>query len=62
VTLFGPEQADAMLAQSLHEYASFALFLAEPHLRRNGSGAGEAPAALVKRIGDLLAALASGQG
>ena len=31
--LVGPDQAEATLAQWLYEYVSFALFIAEPHLR-----------------------------
>ncbi len=60
-TLVGPEQADASLAQWLHEYATFALFLGEPHLRRSDApplsvDAGAAPA---RRVGEMLAALSS---
>lgn len=33
IVLAGPEQAEPMLAQWLYEYASFAMFVAEPHLR-----------------------------
>lgn len=64
VTLVGPVQADAMLAQWLHEYASFALFLAEPHLRRSDIAprSSESAAPLSRRVGDLLAALASRPG
>jgi len=53
--LIGPEGAAEMLAQWLYEYASFAMFIAEPLLR----AADEANAARVSRqVADLLAPLA----
>jgi hypothetical protein len=61
VRLVGAEQTDASLAQWLHEYASFALFLAEPHLRRSDAppkSTVDAPPLPAKRVGELLAALA----
>lgn len=60
-TMVGPDQADASLAQWLHEYASFALFLGEPHLRRSDApprSNAALPSAL-RRVGDLLAALSA---
>ena len=32
----GPEQAEAILAQWLYEYISFAMFVADPHVRQSG--------------------------
>jgi hypothetical protein len=53
--LIGPDGAAEMLAQWLYEYASFAMFIAEPLLR----SADEAHAAQVSRqVADLLAPLA----
>jgi hypothetical protein len=54
--LVGPDQAEAMLSQWLYEYASFALFLAEPVVRQ---GDAASPAAKsVKRVAELVAPLA----
>ena len=61
--LIGPEQGEAMLAQWLYEYVSFALFVAEPLLRQ-----GEAPVSraspeqreLSRRVAELIAPLAPG--
>ena len=60
-TMVGPDAADASLAQWLHEYASFALFLGEPHLRRSDAppvsiGGTASPR---RRMSELLAALAA---
>ncbi|EYF07881.1 DUF4388 domain-containing protein [Chondromyces apiculatus] len=38
IVLAGPEQAETMLAQWLYEYASFAMFVAEPLLRLGADG------------------------
>jgi hypothetical protein len=59
--LIGPEQGEAMLAQWLYEYVSFALFVAEPLLRQ-----GDAPVSratpeqrdLSRRVAELIAPLA----
>jgi hypothetical protein len=60
-TLVGPDQADASLAQWLHEYASFALFLGEPHLRRSDAPPRslEGQPSALRRVGELLAALSA---
>lgn len=49
--LVGPDQAEAMLVQWLYDYASFAVFVAEPFLR---SGRDAAP---LRRVRDLVAHL-----
>lgn len=60
--LAGPEQAEAMLAQWLYEYVSFAMFVAEPYLRLGPDGfpmsrRGEA-APLSRRVAELIGPLA----
>jgi hypothetical protein len=58
--LVGPEQAEAMLAQWLYDYVSFAIFIAEPVLREAaGRGAAGAPG-LAKNVADIIAPLAPG--
>jgi hypothetical protein len=63
--LVGPEQAESTLAQWLYEYASFAMFVAEPHLRGGidaapNSRRGESPIqpSVVKKVAALIAPLA----
>jgi hypothetical protein len=62
VVLVGPEGAEAMLAQWLYEYASFAMFIAEPLLRQRivdeGSGPTSEGATVSRRVAELLAPLA----
>jgi len=60
--LAGPEQAEAMLAQWLYEYVSFAMFVAEPYLRLGPDGIpvsrrGDA-APLSRRVAELIGPLA----
>ena len=59
--LVGPESAESMLAQWLYEYASFAMFIAEPLLRSRAT-TDAAPmsegAAVSRRVAELLAPLA----
>jgi hypothetical protein len=67
--LVGPDQAEGMLAQWLYEYISFAMFVAEPHVRQgeaarlhNASpstrgGPASAHQPLAKRIAELIAPL-----
>jgi hypothetical protein len=55
--LVGPEQAEAMLAQWLYDYVSFAIFIAEPVLRESSSRGGAVPA-LAKNVADIMAPLA----
>ncbi len=59
--LAGSEDTESMLAQWLYEYASFAMFIAEPLLRAR-SASEEAPmsegAAVSRRVAELLAPLA----
>lgn len=59
----GPEQAEPMLSQWLYEYASFALFVAEPFVRAGGadgpmSRAEAGELALAKKVAELIAPLA----
>ncbi|UQA56514.1 DUF4388 domain-containing protein [Polyangium aurulentum] len=54
--LVGPEQAEAMLAQWLYDYVSFAIFIAEPVLREAPARAGGA--SLAKNVADIMAPLA----
>ncbi|MBI4704192.1 MAG: DUF4388 domain-containing protein [Deltaproteobacteria bacterium] len=54
VAMAGPEEAEVMLAQSLYEYASFAMFIAEPLLRASGGDAD-----MARRVATVLAPLAS---
>jgi hypothetical protein len=60
--LVGPESAAPMLAQWLYEYASFAMFIAEPLLRSRMIDEGHGPvsegAAVSKRVSELLQPLA----
>lgn len=61
--LVGPEEAETMLAQWLYEYASFAMFIAEPLLRSRvidePDGAPSSEGATVsRRVAELLAPLA----
>jgi hypothetical protein len=61
--LVGPQQAEQMLAQWLYEYASFAVFVAEPMLRGEGgppsSRRGDVPPLpLAKKIAELMQPLA----
>jgi hypothetical protein len=62
--LVGSENAESMLSQWLYEYASFAMFIAEPLLRSrvvpasDGSPASTESAAVSKSVADLLAPLA----
>jgi hypothetical protein len=62
MVLVGPENATAMLAQWLYEYASFAMFIAEPLLRSRvvdeGAGPTSEGAAVSRKVADLLAPLA----
>ena len=63
VVLAGPEQGETMLAQWLYEYASFAMFVAEPFLRPSeGPGAARkgdtTGAGLAKKVAELIAPLA----
>jgi hypothetical protein len=55
--LVGLEQAEAMLAQWLYEYISFALFIAEPVLREAAARSGQAAPNLSKPVLDLVAPL-----
>jgi len=60
--LAGPGQAEAMLAQWLYEYVSFAMFVAEPYLRMGPDGIplskrGEGTP-LSKRVAELVGPLA----
>jgi hypothetical protein len=49
--LVGPTDAESTLAQWLHEYASFAVFVSEPMLRgEDGSG----PQTLARRVAELI--------
>jgi hypothetical protein len=60
--LVGPESAASMLAQWLYEYASFAMFIAEPLLRSRMIDEGHGPvsegAAVSRRVAELLQPLA----
>ena len=64
VVLVGPEQGETMLAQWLYEYASFAMFVAEPYLRPPADVTGAARkgdvtgAGLAKKVAELIAPLA----
>ena len=58
--LVGPEQAEAMLAQWLYEYVSFAIFVAEPVLREAAARGGAGAPALAKNVADIIAPLAPG--
>lgn len=55
--LVGPDQAEVMLTQWLYEYASFALFLAEPVVRQED---GASKAGIVKEVAELIKPLAPG--
>lgn len=63
--LAGPDNATSMLGQWLYEYASFAMFIAEPLLRGRSSmvdlgdnGPASEGAAVSRRVAELLAPLA----
>ncbi|MEQ9321808.1 MAG: DUF4388 domain-containing protein [Polyangiaceae bacterium] len=61
--LVGPENAESMLAQWLYEYASFAMFIAEPLLRTRVVDEGAGPptsegATVSRKVAELLAPLA----
>ena len=61
--LVGPDNAESMLAQWLYEYASFAMFIAEPLLRTRVVDEGAGPptsegAAVSRKVAELLAPLA----
>ena len=62
--LAGPNNATSMLGQWLYEYASFAMFIAEPLLRSRPSfhdpneGPASEGAAVSRRVAELLAPLA----
>ena len=64
--LVGPEQAESTLAQWLYEYASFAMFVAEPFLRSGASDTAPPPSRRVdlpqstalKKFAELIAPLA----
>jgi hypothetical protein len=61
VTMIGPDQSSATLAQWLYEYASFATFVAEPYVRTTDGPppsriGGQAP--LSKKIAELISPLA----
>jgi hypothetical protein len=58
--LVGPDQAEAMLAQWLYEYVSFAIFIAEPVLREAPSKAGAGTPMLAKNVAEIIAPLAPG--
>jgi hypothetical protein len=53
--LVGPADAESTLAQWLHEYASFALFVSEPMLRGEE---GSAPLPLARRVAELITSFA----
>jgi hypothetical protein len=69
--MVGPDQAEAMLAQWLYEYISFAMFVADPYVRPTGDGRREGKfgplsirpvpmperPSLAKRIAELIAPL-----
>jgi hypothetical protein len=56
--LVGPEQAEAMLAQWLYDYVSFAIFIAEPVLREAATRAGAGAPGLAKSVAEIIAPLA----
>ncbi len=62
--LVGPDNAEGMLAQWLYEYASFAMFIAEPLLRsrvvidENAGPPTSEGAAVSRQVAELLAPLA----
>ncbi|HVY45258.1 MAG TPA: DUF4388 domain-containing protein [Minicystis sp.] len=64
--LAGPDQAEAMLAQWLYEYVSFAMFVAEPYLRAAADGAkpdaratiSDAGSVVQRKIAELIGPLA----
>lgn len=56
--LVGPDQAEAMLAQWLYDYVSFAIFIAEPVLREASTRGGAGAPQLAKSVADIIAPLA----
>jgi hypothetical protein len=58
--MVGPAQAEAMLAQWLYEYVSFAVFVAEPYLRQHEPISRDGPSSqpLSTRLSALIAPLA----
>lgn len=55
--LAGPDQAEGMLAQWLHDYVSFAIFIADPVLRAAAKATAHSPA-FAKNIAEIVAPLA----
>jgi hypothetical protein len=55
--LAGPDQAEAMLAQWLHDYVQFAIFIADPVLRAAPRAGGHGPA-FAKNVAEIVAPLA----
>ena len=55
--LAGPDQAEGMLAQWLHDYVSFAVFIADPVLRASVGSTKHGPA-FAKNISEIVAPLA----
>ncbi len=55
--LAGPDQAEAMLAQWLHDYVSFAIFIADPVLRAAPRAGGHGQT-FAKNVADIVAPLA----
>jgi hypothetical protein len=53
-------QGDEHLANSLYDYASYALFLARPHLRRRDEGRTGSKTRFSKRVSELLEPIAPG--
>lgn len=55
--LAGPDQAEGMLAQWLHDYVSFAIFIADPVLRASAKSTSHGPA-FAKNVAEIVAPLA----
>jgi hypothetical protein len=55
--LAGPDQAEGMLAQWLHDYVSFAIFIADPVLRASAKSSAHGPA-FAKDVAEIVAPLA----
>lgn len=55
--LAGPDQAEGMLAQWLHDYVSFAVFIADPVLRASAGSSKHGPA-FAKNVSEIVAPLA----
>lgn len=55
--LAGPDQAESMLAQWLHDYVSFAIFIADPVLRASAGSSKHGPA-FAKNVAEIVAPLA----